>query len=51
MRLFKDKNIAYIHEIKDKGNVVLESQFRHRIDIYKEEYDARIIYSSFGKEK
>nr|DAO15211.1 MAG TPA: Chromatin remodeling complex ATPase [Caudoviricetes sp.] len=51
MRLFKDKSIAYIHEIKDKGNVVLESQFRHRIDIYKEEYDARIIYSSFGKEK
>lgn len=50
MRLFKDKNIAYIHEIKDKHNVVLESQFRHRMDIYKEEYNARVIYSSFGKE-
>lgn len=49
MRLFNGKNVAYIHEIKDCNNPVLLSQFRHRIDIYKQEYNAKIVYSSFGK--
>nr|CAI9751387.1 hypothetical protein DGKKSRWO_DGKKSRWO_CDS_0096 [uncultured phage]CAI9752273.1 hypothetical protein CVNMHQAP_CVNMHQAP_CDS_0096 [uncultured phage] len=47
MRLFKGKDVAYIHEIKDLHNPVLESQFRRRISIYEKEYNAKIIYSTF----
>lgn len=47
MRLFEGKDVAYIHEIEDLYNPVLESQFRRRIDIYEKEYDAKVIYSSF----
>lgn len=47
MRLFEGKKVAYIHEIQDIGNPVLESQFNKRIRIYNNEYDAKIIYSSF----
>ena len=51
MRLFKDKDIAYIHEIKDYPNIVLENQCNRRLSIYEEEYNAKIIYSSFKREE
>lgn len=47
MRCFKNKNVAYIHEILDANNPVLESQFEKRIKIYTQEYNAKVIYSSF----
>lgn len=47
MRLFENKDIAYIHEIKDIGNPVLESQFNKRMEIYTNEYNAKIKYSKF----
>lgn len=49
MRLFKNKNVAYIHEIKDNNNPILESQFRHRLEIYQKVYNAKVIYSSYKK--
>lgn len=48
VRLFEGKNIAYIHEIKD-SHPILKRQFEKRIQIYKDEYNAKIIYSSFKK--
>lgn len=48
MRLFKDKSVAYIHEIEDVNNYVLMSQFTKRLGIYIDEYNADIIYSSFS---
>lgn len=49
MRLFKNKDVAYIHEIKDNNNPILESQFRHRLEIYQKVYNAKVIYSSYKK--
>lgn len=48
MRLFKDKSVAYIHEIEDVNNIVLMSQFTRRLGIYIDEYNADIKYSSFS---
>lgn len=47
MRLFEGKDIAYIYEIQDIGNAVLENQFNKRIGIYEKEYNADITYSKF----
>lgn len=46
VRLFNDKNIAYIHEIYDKTPVLM-SQLKARLNIYKKEYNAEIIKSTF----
>ena len=47
VRLFKGKNIAYLHEIKDENNNVLLNQFNKRIKIYTEQYKAKVKYSTF----
>lgn len=47
MRLSENKEVAYIHEVKDVNNPVLESQFRKRINIYEKEYNAKVVYSTF----
>lgn len=46
MRLFEGKDVAYIFEIHD-DNPVMESQLKHRLAIYKNEYGAKIIKSRF----
>ena len=51
MRLFENKEIAYIHEIKDNDSRVLLSQFNKRIDVYRKEYNAKIIQSKFKLDK
>lgn len=42
VRLFQGKKIAYVYEIKD-DQVVLASQLRRRLNLYKNEYKANII--------
>lgn len=50
MRLFADKNMAYIYEIYDK-QPVLKAQLKKRLDIYDKEYHARILKSNFKMEE
>lgn len=44
MRMFKNKEKAYIYEIRDISSLVLLSQFRKRLAIYEDEYNAEIKY-------
>lgn len=48
VRLFKNKNIAYIHEIVDKNNPILMSQLKSRLKVYTKEYNTQVIKSSFN---
>lgn len=50
MRLFADKDMAYIYEIYDK-QPVLKAQLKKRLDIYDKEYHARILKSNFKMEE
>lgn len=44
MRMFKNKEKAYVYEIRDISSLVLLSQFRKRLAIYEDEYNAEIKY-------
>lgn len=46
-RLFKGKDVGHIYEIYDK-HPVFESQLKKRLDIYKNEYKAKIMKSDYG---
>lgn len=46
MRLFKDKQVAYIHEIQD-NQPALYSQLKARLNIYNKEYNAEIKKADF----
>lgn len=43
MRLFDNKDVAYIFEIRDLESNVLLSQFNKRMDIYIKDFDASVI--------
>lgn len=49
MRLFGDKNKAYIYEFADKNCQVAMNQFNARRKIYKNDYHAKIVVEKFNK--